>query len=249
MKLFAAPAMLVALLLTASPVLAQDSGFTAAQKAEIGKVIQDYIMENPKLVLDAVEKYRANQEEIEAQAMLVAIKEKASEIYNDPTSPATGNPKGDVTLVEFFDYNCGYCKVAFKDVQTLVAEDKNLKVVFKDIPILGETSLLASRYALAAGKQNKYWEYHTALMSHQGAVNEGVLTKVAETVKLDVKKLKADADSAEVRAKIEKNLELARALGITGTPAFIVADKALRGHYGVDALRKAISEGREKKAE
>lgn len=241
---------ILALMLAVAPVSApksawaQDASFSAAQKAELGKVIQEYLLENPKVIIDAVEKYRANQEEIENKAAEAAIKTKGKALYEEPTSPVAGNPKGDVVMVEFFDYNCGYCKVAFKDVQALVKDDKNLKVVFKDIPILSESSHSAARYALAADKQGKYWEYHAALMNHQGALNDAELEKIGTAIKLDIAKLKTDAESNEVKSIIEKNLALARELGITGTPGFVINDQLLRGHYGIDALRKIISDSR-----
>ena len=241
----------IAALLSSGSALAQDAApaFNDAQKKEIEKIIQDYIMSNPKIVMDAAQKFQANQEEMESQAMEKAIKDKAEALYNDPATPVAGNPKGDVTLVEFFDYNCGYCKIAFKDVQTLVNEDKNLKVVFKEIPILSETSNIAARYALAANKQGKYWEFHAALMGTSGGISETMIDQIGKDLKLDMTKLKADADSAEIRAEIEKNMDLARELGITGTPGFVIADKPLRGHYGVDAMRKLISEARGAKPE
>lgn len=242
----AALALILAVAPMAAPTAAwaQEASFNAAQKAEMGKVIQDYLMENPKVIIDAVEKYRTNQEEIENKAAEAAIKTKGSALYEEPTSPVAGNPKGDVVLVEFFDYNCGYCKIAFKDVQTLAKDDKNLKIVFKDIPILSESSHSAARYALAADKQGKYWEYHTALMEHQGALNDAELEKIATTLKLDIAKLKTDAESNEIKSIIEKNLALARELGITGTPGFVINDQLLRGHYGIDALRKIIGDSR-----
>jgi len=257
-------AALIAALITCSPlaVMAQDSAaetakteatktesapaapFSADQQKALDTAIHDYLMANPKVIMDSVEQYRQNMENADAQAFAVKIKEKHEEIYNDKASPVAGNPKGDVTLVEFFDYNCGYCKQAFKDVQTLVGEDKNLRVVFKEIPILSESSHTAARYALASDKQGKYWEYHTALMTSSGQINDAKLESVAKDVGLDVKKLKADAETPEIRAAIEKNLELAREIGISGTPGFVLGDEALRGHYGLEALRKFIKDQR-----
>ena len=249
-------AALLGAFITAAPfaVLAQDvktenaaeatasSPFTEAQKKALDTAIRDYLMANPKVIMDSVEQFRQNQENADMQAYAQKIRDKHEEIYNDPSSPVAGNLKGDVTLVEFFDYNCGYCKQAFKDVQTMIGEDKNLRVVFKEIPILSESSHTAARYALAADKQGKYWEFHSALMGSTGQISESRLESVAKDVGLDVKKLKADAEDPAIRAAIEKNLTLAHEIGITGTPGFILGDEALRGHYGIDALRKFIKD-------
>jgi protein-disulfide isomerase len=248
-------AAMTAILVAFSPmaVLAQDAAaapaFNETQMKALDTVIHDYIMANPRVIMDAVEQYRQNQDEMDAKAFSVKIEEKHEAIYNDPSSPVAGDKNGDVTLVEFFDYNCGYCKQAFKDVQKLIDEDKKLRVVFKEIPILSESSHTAARYAQAADKQGKYWEFHQALMNSSGQINEAKLESVAKDVGLDVEKLKKDADSAGVRTAIEKNLELARSIGISGTPGFVIGDQALRGHYGLEALRKSIAELRAAKTE
>jgi len=240
---------LAALILTASApaVMAETApSFTDAQKTEMGTIIRDYLMENPQIIMEAAEKFRQNQEQIENQAAAEKIKSSGDALYNDPTSPVVGNKKGDVTIVEFFDYNCGYCKMAYKDVKTLVEEDKNLRVVFKEMPILSENSHTTARYALAAEKQGKYWEFHQAIMEGARAEGSG-LEKIAKDIGVDLDKLKKDAESAEVRAILEKNLTLARDLGFTGTPAFVLGDVPLRGHYGIEELRKQIAEQRKQK--
>lgn len=222
--------------------------FTAEQKKALDTAFREFLMANPKVIMDSVEQFRQNQESAEMQAFTQKIKERHEEIYNDPASPVAGNPKGEVTLVEFFDYNCGYCKHAFKDVQTLIGEDKNLRVVFKEIPILSESSHTAARYALASHKQGKYWEFHTALMNSTGQINESKLESVAKDVGLDLKKLKEDAADPAIRAAIEKNLALAHDIGISGTPGFVLGDEALRGHYGLDTLRRFIKDQHSRKA-
>lgn len=238
---------MTAMVLSFSPVTAQAAdapAFTDAQKKELDTMMRDYMMNNGKLIMDAVDKYRQDQQNAEEKAFDDKIKARSSDLYKDSRSPAAGNKDGDVTLVEFFDYNCGYCKHAFKDLQTLMNDDKKLKVVFKDIPILSESSLTAALYALASHKQGKYWEYHSALMEHTGQLNDEVLQSVGKTVGLDVEKLKKDAQDPEIRSTIEANLALARDLGINGTPAFVVGDKALRGAYGLDAMKKAVEDTR-----
>lgn len=229
--------------LVPAPARAQDSVFSDAQKKAIDAMIHDYLMNHPEAIMESVEKYRQESEASASRIFDEKIKTSSDALYKDPMSPVVGNKDGDVTLVEFFDYNCGYCKLAFKDIKTLIGEDKNLRVVFKEIPILSEASYMASRYALAAEKQGKYWEFHQELMRN-GANNESMIERSAKDVGLDLDKLRKDADSPEIRAALEKNLALARDIGITGTPGFVIADKALRGHYGVDALRKTIADTR-----
>ena len=243
-------AAVAALLVAFAPlsVHAQDATpFTAEQKTALDKAIHDYLMANPQVIMESVEQYRQNQETMDAKAFAEKIKQRHDDIYNDAASPVAGNKKGDVTLVEFFDYNCGYCKQAFRDVQKIMDEDKNLRIVFKEFPILSESSHTAARYALAANRQGKYLEFHTTLMTQSGPLSETRLESVAKDLGMDVKKLKEDAASPTIRAEIEKNLELGREVGIAGTPAFVIGDDALRGHYGLDALRKIIGEKRAEK--
>jgi protein-disulfide isomerase len=223
---------------------AEKSPFSSEQKAALDTAIHDYLMANPQVIMDSVEQYRQNQEANEAKGFVEKIKERHDDIYNDAASPVVGNKKGDVTLVEFFDYNCGYCKQAFRDVLKILEEDKKLRVVFKEFPILSESSHTAARYALAAGRQGKYMEFHTALMTQSGQMNEGRMETLGKELGLDVKKLKEDANSPIIRAEIEKNLALGRDVGIAGTPAFVIGDDALRGHYGLEALRKVIADKR-----
>jgi protein-disulfide isomerase len=219
-------------------------GFTAAQKKELDTVIHDYLMNNPKVIMDAVEKFRQDQQAGEAKVFDAKIKEKQVELYKNEKDPVAGDKKGDVTLVEFFDYNCGYCKHAFKDLQALMKADSKLKVVFKEIPILSESSYTAARYALASDRQGKYFEYHAALMEHNGAISEESLAEVAKSVGLNVEKLKKDADDPAIRAHIESNLSLAHDIGISGTPGFVINDIVLRGAYGLEAMQKTVNDAR-----
>jgi len=220
------------------------SAFSAEQKAALDTAIHDYLMANPQVIMESVEQYRQNQEAIDAKGFAEKIKARHDDIYNDAASPVVGNKKGDVTLVEFFDYNCGYCKQAFRDVQKILEEDKKLRIGFQEFPILSESSHTAAPYALAADRQGKYTEYHTVLMTQSGPLNEARMESIGKDIGLDVKKLKEDANSPTIRAEIEKNLALGRDVGIAGTPAFVIGDDALRGHYGLDALRKVIADKR-----
>lgn len=222
---------------------AETKAFSDTQKAEIETIMKDYLMENPEIITEAMMALRVKQE-TEAQEQ---AKAKIVEYQNDfksDTFPFAGNKDGDVVVVEFFDYNCGYCKKALPDVQALIAEDKNVKVVFMDMPILGPTSLTASKWALAAQEQGKYFEYHAALMEHLGGKEESDLAEIAKVVGLDVEKMKQDANSDKVQNKINKSMKIAQDIGIQGTPAFIVGDKLYRGYIGEDALLKSVKDSR-----
>jgi protein-disulfide isomerase len=231
----------------AADAAVKSGAFTAAQKEEMNTVIHDYLMNNPTVIMDAVAKYRSDKQANDEKAFDSKIQEKSAELYKKPGEPVTGNKNGDVTMVEFFDYNCGYCKHALKDVQALVKDDKNLRVVFKDFPILAESSHTAARYALAAGRQGKYWEFHQAMMEHNGAITEDGIMQVAKSIGLDTEKLKKDAADPAIRAQIESNLALGRDIGIQGTPGFVINGTVLRGAYGLEAMQKAIADVRAKK--
>lgn len=227
----------------AAPALGAEN-FTAAQREEIQSVIREYLSENPELVIEAIESYRGKMEaKMEQEATANIGKHNA--FLTEADAPAAGNPKGDVTVVEFFDYNCGYCKQAYRDINNILKEDKNVRFVFHEMPILGPTSLTASRWALAAHKQGKYFEYHAALMGHNGNKSDAELEKLAKTVGLDTEKMKKDANSEEVKAMIEKSLAVSRDLGVQGTPAFVVEGKMIRGYVGEEGMKNAIKIARE----
>lgn len=226
-----------------SPASAQEASFSESQKEEIETVIQDYLMENPEIIADAMNELRAKQER-EMQQQAKAKLEEYKDFFQTADVPVAGNPDGDVTVVEFFDYNCGYCKKALPDVQALLEADDNVRVVLMDMPILGPTSLTASKYALAAKKQGKYFEYHTALMEFQGAKDEAALKKIAADIGLDVEKLAEDAQDPAIQDTINENISIAQEIGVRGTPGFIVGDELYRGYIGEDALIQSVKDQR-----
>lgn len=218
------------------------------EKTEINKMIEAYINENPQVILDSLENYRQEQiDQVEKEAS-----EKAAALISDirqktKSYPTVGDKNADLVVVEFFDYNCGYCKKAFESVQGVVENEKDTKVVFVEMPILGPTSLLASQWSLAADKQGKYFEFHQALMNHRGEKTEEELAKLAEKAGLDVAKLKKDATSQEIQDEIQTNLKLADTLGITGTPGFIVETEIIRGYLPYEQMKSIINAERQKK--
>lgn len=219
-----------------------------AEKAEVNKMIENYINENPQVVLDALENYRVTQiQEVEREANAKAASLISDIRQKTKNYPSVGDAKGTIIVTEFFDYNCGYCHKAFESVQEVVEKEKDVKVVFVEMPILGPSSLLASQWSLASEKQGKYFEFHREVMNHKGQKTPEELTKIAEKVGLDVDKLKKDAQSEDVQKKIQQNIQLAETLGITGTPGFIVETEVIRGYLPYDQMKDIISAERQKK--
>jgi protein-disulfide isomerase len=208
---------------------ANQSEFSGDQKRAIETIVKSYLINNPEIFLEIQSALEAKMAKDEAEKTKKLVGEHAKEIYRAPGAPVAGNPNGDITVVEFFDYNCGYCKRGFGDVAKLVETDKNVRVVFKEFPILRDESEQASRVALAAAMQGKYWEVHRDLISTKGLVNEAVALKVAEAHGLDMAKLKTDMASPEVKAELDRVKALANTLSINGTPHFLVGDKAIGG--------------------
>src|SRR5262245_31930567 len=223
----------------------QAAEFSPQQKKELGDIIRQYLMENPEVVRDAMQELDRKQQVAEDQARADSLKTMSGDIFRNGDDLVGGNPKGKVTLVEFFDYNCGYCKRAFPDVMKMIDHDKDLKLVMKEFPILGPGSVYATRAALASRKQGKYWEYHLAMMAHKGRIDEQVADQIAEAAGLDMKKLKADMQADEVTQVITRNMQLADSLKIQGTPAFIIDETVIPGAVGYDALAAAVKQVRD----
>lgn len=214
-------------------------------KADVQQIIQEYIQEHPMEILKSVDDYQKKTMSNYQNDMLERNKD---EIFDEAWSPEAGNPKGDVTIVEFFDYNCHYCKVAFPMIQALLEKDKNLRVVFKDFPILGPTSETAAKWALAADKQKKYFEFHKAMMENKAPLSDELLEKTARAVGIDVDKAKKDMAGTEVLLQLEKNRSLAGKLGLNGTPAFVIGDQIAPGALPVAEMEKRVAAARAKAA-
>ena len=232
----------VALGLTFTAVRAGDAQFNDAQKQEMHKIIRDYLVQNPNVLREAIEALEKQAQEQELARSRDRIKENADLVYKSKRGFVFGNPEGNVTVVEFFDYNCGFCKRSLGDVMALVDADPNLKLILKEFPILGEASVFASRAAIASKKQGKYWEYHLALMQHRGAIDETSAVAIAKEVGLDVDQLRKDMEDEEIAATINESMQLANAIGINGTPAFIIDDRLIPGALGLDTMQTQIAE-------
>jgi protein-disulfide isomerase len=235
----------LALFLLAMPLpAAAAEPFSPAQEEAIGRIVREYLKKHPELIIEALEGAEAKAKAEAADRAQTALKAKKRELEADPGSPVLGNPQGDVTLVEFFDYRCPYCKQVTPALAALLAEDKRLRVVMKELPILGKDSVLAARAALAAERQGKYSAFHHALMGVKGALSEDVVYKTASSVGLDLDRLKADIRHPEIEAQLRSTLDLAQALDIRGTPAFIIGDEIIPGAVDLATLRRKIAEAR-----
>lgn len=203
------------------------SALSPAQKKQFESVIHDYLVNNPQVLVEVSQKLQQQQEQqmksMEEKAQQT-IPKLAKDLFSASGSPVLGNAKGNVTIVEFFDYQCPHCKDMETVIDGLVAKDKNIRVVFKEFPIFGNSSVYASKAALAANNQGKYKQFHKALMDSSNPLTQDKVMAAAKKVGLDMKKLKADMDSAAVQQELDTNLKLAQDLGLLGTPAFVVGD-------------------------
>jgi protein-disulfide isomerase len=245
----AAATLLSAILAFATPAaLAQSSALNQAQREAVEQVIKEYLLKNPELIQDAIIELERRQQEAQKTAQKAALHDERATLLHSPRGNIVGNASGDVTLVEFFDYNCGYCKRALTDLRSLVKADPKLRVVLKDFPVLGPESVEASRVALAAKQQlkgDKLFDYHVKLMETRGRVNGERAQAVAKEMGLDMARLQKDLESEEIRAAIQENMMLADKLGLTGTPAFVIGEEIIAGAVGLEPIRKVVASTRQ----
>jgi len=219
-------------------------GSSAGLRASIEQIVKDYLMQHPEVIQDALAALQARQEAEEAKAHEAAVKEQSATVFGSPHQVVLGNPQGKVTMVEFFDYNCAYCKRAMSDMLTLLKNDNSLRVVLKEFPVLGEGSVEAARVAVAVRMQDptgqKYLEFHQKLLGNRGEANAERALAVAKDVGLDMDRLQRDMASPEVKATIDENVKLGDTLGITGTPTYVIGSEVVTGAVGLDALQEKI---------
>lgn len=213
-------------------------------KAEMETMFRDYLLTNPEIIQEAITVLQDKIKNKRENDISAVIRNQIENIENPKGLYVNGPADADVTLVEFFDYNCGYCKVAYKDVNRLLEEDKKLKVVMYELPILAPSSLTAARASLAAMKQNKYWELHGALISNRGNLTEEKIFALATSVGLDIAQLRIDMTSKEVEQGLIDSARLAEELKINGTPAFIIGGQLIPGAIGYDHMAGLIAETR-----
>jgi protein-disulfide isomerase len=210
---------------------------------QVEKIVRDYLLREPEIIYQALEELQRRQAVAAAERQRAAVAANRAALVDQAGDPMAGNPAGDVTVVEFFDYQCQYCRRVVPSLQALLAEDQDLKVVFKEFPILGEASVTAARAALAARQQDRYLPFHLALMS-AGDLSLGSIMALAESVGLDAERLASDMQSPAVETQLQANLALARELGIEGTPAFVVGDELIPGAVDKTRLAQLIEEAR-----
>lgn len=213
-------------------------------KSQVESIVRDYLIENPEVVIQAIEAYQARQRVAEQQQRERAMADLRDRIFNDPASPDNGASEYDVTLVEFFDYQCHFCKKVFPDLMAVMETDKRLRVVFKELPILGPESTVAARAALAARKQGKYLEFHFALMDLRGQLTERRIMRTAQEVGIDTVQLARDMQAPEVAEQIQSNLDIAQQVGINGTPAMLIGNQFIPGAIDKATMEQLIAEVR-----
>ncbi len=225
---------------------AETTPLAPERKAEIEKLINDYIIGHPEVIVQAVRKYQAEQQALEEHAASMRLAQLSNQIEQSKDTPVGGNPAGDVTVVEFFDYRCGYCKRVFPALLAAVKSDGKVRLVYKEFPILGPESVVASRAALAVfhTKPEKYEAYHEALMASKGGLSEARLLQIAKEIGLDPAAVKKAMADPRVDGEIHRNMALAEQLNIRGTPAFVIGKELVPGAIELDAFKKLIKAAR-----
>ncbi len=211
-------------------------------EARIKELVFEAIRENPEIIREAITMLQAQDAQAEAERAAAALAESRDALQNDPNAPVLGNPDGTITIVEFFDYNCGYCRRVFGDVKTLVEGNQDVRLVMREWPILGEESVYAARASLASRRQGKYEEFHNAMMANQGRATEAAVIRIAKEVGLDVDQLKSDMNLPEIDLHIEGSHALTQSLGLNGTPAFVFGDQLVRGAIELEQMTAMVEE-------
>lgn len=213
---------------TEPPSNVAQTAFTANQVTQLHQIIRDYIIQNPDVLVEASKTLQAQQEKKMEVTAMAAIEKNKPSLFNDPHTPSIGNKDAAVSVVEFFDYQCGHCRQMTPVIEKLVTEDKNLRVIFKELPIFGGTSSFAAKAGLAAAMQNhsKYYKFHNLLLSATGALTAPIVMDLAKKAGLNVVQLKKDMDLPVVDDQIKSNFKLAQELKIMGTPTFVIGNKA-----------------------
>ena len=241
-----APLLAAAAIALAAPASAQS--FSEPQRGEIEKIIKDYLIKHPEVLQEAMAELEKKQAVAESEKARSAIKTHSEAIFNSPRQVTLGNPQGDVTFVEFFDYNCGYCKRALTDMMELMGKDPKLKVVLKEFPVLGPNSTEAAKIAVAVRMQDKtgkkYLEFHQKLLTGRGQVDKARAMAVAKEIGLDMARLEKDLKSDEIDATLQESMKLAEALGLNGTPSYVINNDVVVGAVGLAALGQKIQAAR-----
>lgn len=213
-------------------------------RKNVEKIVEEYIRNRPEVIEQALQSLEKKREAEQQERIKATIAAKQDELLKDPTAPISGNAAGDVSVVEFFDYRCGYCKLVSTTLTQLQKDDARVRIVYKSFPILGEESVFAAKAALAARIQGKYHAFHEALYAAKTDLNSGQVLKIAAKIGLNTKRLAIDMKNPELDKIIERNRALANELGISGTPAFVVGKELVTGAVELEALREAVARAR-----
>jgi protein-disulfide isomerase len=244
---FATIAVAAVLAMAAAPPLAAQT-FNDSQRGEIEKIVRDYLVAHPEVLQEALAELEKRQTLAEAEKHKAGVKEYSQALFASTHQVTLGNPQGDVTLVEFFDYNCGYCKRALSDMLDLMKADPKLKVVLKEFPVLGQGSIEAAQVAVAVRMQDKtgkkYLDFHQKLLTGRGQADRAHALAAAKDVGFDVSRIEKDLQSDEIKTTIEESMKIAEALGLNGTPSYVVGDEVVVGAVGLAALKEKVETAR-----
>ena len=239
----------LALVLGAMLAPAHAQSFSPPQRTEIEKIIKDYLLAHPEVLQEAMAELEKKQQVAESEKARSAIKNHSEALFNSPRQVVLGNPQGDVTFVEFFDYNCGYCKRALSDMTTLLSNDPKLKVVLKEFPVLGPGSVEAAQVAVAVRMQDKtgkkYLDFLQKLLGGRGQVDKAKALAAAKDAGLDMARIEKDLKSDEVGKTLEESMKLAEALGLNGTPSYVIGNDVVIGAVGLAGLTQKIQAARQ----
>jgi protein-disulfide isomerase len=240
----------IAALVAFGPVAAraEDKALSDKQEEAVKKIVHDYLAQHPEAIIEAIGAFREQQRVAAQDAAKKALADHREELVNDPNSQVFGNPQGDVTVVEFFDYHCPYCKAMADRLLDIVNTDGKVRLVMKELPILGPDSVFASRAAIASREQNLYPQFHIALMHLKGPLSEDAVMQTAKSVGIDIARLRKDMDDAKIESVINANVELARTLEIDGTPGWVVGDHATSGAMSAESFKQLIDTARKAKS-
>jgi protein-disulfide isomerase len=240
-----AAAAVAASLMLAPAAPARADEFSDPQKSEIERIIRDYIVSHPEVLQEAIAELDKRQAAADTEKAKAAVADNAEALFNSSRQVVLGNPKGDVTLVEFFDYNCAFCKRTLPDMLQMLKDDGKLKVVLKEFPVLGPGSVEAAKVAVAVRMQDKsgkkYLDFHQKLLGGRGQADKARALAVAKEVGMDMARIDKDLAGDEVKVSLEESLKLAETLGLNGTPSFIIGSDVVIGAVGLDALRQKVS--------
>jgi protein-disulfide isomerase len=243
---FLFPAVVAAVLIV--PQAAPAQSFSEPQRAEIQKIVREYLLANPDVLEEVSAELNKRQAVAEAAKQASAVKKHSDALFNSPRGVIVGNREGDVNFVEFFDYNCGYCKRAMTDMLDLMKTDPKVRVVLKEFPVLGQGSVEAAQVAVAVRMQDpsgkKYLDFHQKLLNSRGQIDKAKAVAAAKEAGLDMARLDKDLASPEIKATLEENFKIAEDMGLNGTPSYVIGQQVIVGAVGLDQLKEKIATAR-----